>query len=823
MSNKTNETERDNSLSSSANSVSSEKSHGAGPNSNGNSLISRSPQVIQAKAIHSLANNKISYSNQSNEFPEGGEVTQLKERGNSGEDPPPTPNSNTNNSGLPIQLKEGMEQLSGQSLDDVKVHRNSNKPEQLGAHAYAQGSDIHLGSGQEKHLPHEAWHVVQQKQGRVKPTTQLKSKNINDDSALEKEADIMGAKAIQMKAKGGETSSKSNSSSPSSTPVFQLVRTKSRDGRFGKNMAAPLNAGSVASSPTNTPEQSEGVGLDTVLENAESTTTLASDSTSHASEYLKQNVTGAASTEEQRRLGIGGASVGTVTSALSFFSTLNQVIKEGGEMDFGEKVQAGVSFLESGTNMAASISNIVAGAQNQTGSDAQLSGGYAGSAAGALAGIKSFVASIHNIYTMYKDAKAEGGSSKQEKFESVMSVIENLMATTSAGLGTSKSVMETIDVASGVAGHSAVLGNLNKVIPGFSIAIEAVQIGMQIYALINSESARRSMYERKHELKEKFKDQNYKHKRELTTKSKIRKYGKTDKGKIESEKQNLELENNQIDTATLQQNVTNAENTFKVIDNKKQRLETAIGLLENKKNRNDDEEKELTGRKASLTAMLNEHEDKKKAKDDAIKGKDDAMKKINTNQSIIDDLEEYSFTYDMAHLNKKRNSKSIFKIGLSLTKIAGDVATLALGPGAPAGIALKAAASGVELGSAGFSTLRQAGRNKAQKYKEQRSGTGSKTLTEKVFNADKSDDSKNKKRLRNAQYIMKQMASTASFVGDTNNTDEEQKANRIRNVEGYIKASGAHPASVYRAFLAGADNDAKIKATLKTLADAMAN
>ncbi len=30
------------------------------------------------------------------------------------------------------------------------------------AEAYAQGSDIHVGSGQEKHLPHEAWHVVQQ-------------------------------------------------------------------------------------------------------------------------------------------------------------------------------------------------------------------------------------------------------------------------------------------------------------------------------------------------------------------------------------------------------------------------------------------------------------------------------------------------------------------------------------------------------------------------------------------------------------------------------------------------------------------------------------
>ena len=92
-----------------------------------------------------------------------------------------------------------MENLSGYSLDDVKVHYNSDKPAQLQAHAYAQGTNIHLASGQEKHLAHEAWHVVQQKQGRVKPTLQMKGKvNINDDSGLEKEADIMGAKALQM-------------------------------------------------------------------------------------------------------------------------------------------------------------------------------------------------------------------------------------------------------------------------------------------------------------------------------------------------------------------------------------------------------------------------------------------------------------------------------------------------------------------------------------------------------------------------------------------------------------------------------------------------
>ena len=103
-----------------------------------------------------------------------------------------------NNTGLPDNLKTGMENLSGISLDDVKLHRNSEKPAQLQAHAYAQGTDIHLASGQEKHLPHEAWHVVQQKQGRVKPTMQMKVKvNVNDDAGLEKEADLMGNKAIQ--------------------------------------------------------------------------------------------------------------------------------------------------------------------------------------------------------------------------------------------------------------------------------------------------------------------------------------------------------------------------------------------------------------------------------------------------------------------------------------------------------------------------------------------------------------------------------------------------------------------------------------------------
>ena len=138
-----------------------------------------------------------------------------------------------NRTGLPDGLKSGVESLSGVSMDSVNVHYNSSQPAQLNALAYAQGTDIHLAPGQERHLPHEAWHVVQQAQGRVRPTLQMKSGvDVNDDAALEHEADVMGARAL---ARGGELgaapaalpeSGPARTSSPSSSaesPVQRLI------------------------------------------------------------------------------------------------------------------------------------------------------------------------------------------------------------------------------------------------------------------------------------------------------------------------------------------------------------------------------------------------------------------------------------------------------------------------------------------------------------------------------------------------------------------------------------------------------------------------
>ncbi len=100
-------------------------------------------------------------------------------------------------SGLPDRLKAGIEQLSGLPLDDVRVHYGSPLPARFDADAHTRGREIHLGQGQESLLPHEAWHVVQQARGRVKPTMKMHDGvTLNDDAALEREADVMGAKAL---------------------------------------------------------------------------------------------------------------------------------------------------------------------------------------------------------------------------------------------------------------------------------------------------------------------------------------------------------------------------------------------------------------------------------------------------------------------------------------------------------------------------------------------------------------------------------------------------------------------------------------------------
>src|SRR5690606_24528268 len=111
---------------------------------------------------------------------------------------------------MPEAVQAKMEQSFGADFSAVRIHEGPQAPA-IGALAYTQGTDIHFAPGQyapsgqggQELLGRELAHVVQQAQGRVGATMQTKGVAVNDDSALEREADQMGARAARGLPAGG--------------------------------------------------------------------------------------------------------------------------------------------------------------------------------------------------------------------------------------------------------------------------------------------------------------------------------------------------------------------------------------------------------------------------------------------------------------------------------------------------------------------------------------------------------------------------------------------------------------------------------------------
>jgi len=110
---------------------------------------------------------------------------------------------------LPARPRRVLEQLSGYDLSGVRVYADSPWPAHLGARAFVFGLDVHLSPEAEDALGHGAWHVVQQKQGRVRATGTasfdehpLGVVGLNDEEALEREADMLGLLARGLVPRG---------------------------------------------------------------------------------------------------------------------------------------------------------------------------------------------------------------------------------------------------------------------------------------------------------------------------------------------------------------------------------------------------------------------------------------------------------------------------------------------------------------------------------------------------------------------------------------------------------------------------------------------
>ena len=118
---------------------------------------------------------------------------------------------------LPAATRAHMEAAFAADFSAVRIHEGGDA-EELDALAYAQGADIHFAPGRFapgsaqglELLGHELAHVVQQAQGRVVATAQVTGVPVNDDPALEHEADVFGAKAARGEpavARGGRVAS----------------------------------------------------------------------------------------------------------------------------------------------------------------------------------------------------------------------------------------------------------------------------------------------------------------------------------------------------------------------------------------------------------------------------------------------------------------------------------------------------------------------------------------------------------------------------------------------------------------------------------------
>ena len=202
-------------------------------------LADASPQVAQLRRLQTLADGRFAPVAQLAGDPEEGELL-VGKFATAELQPQLQPTPRANNTGLPDQLKSGIESLSGLSLDHVRVQYNSAQPAQLNALAYAQGSDIHLAPGQERHLPHEAWHVVQQAQGRVRPTMQIKDGvPVNDDVGLEREADVMGSKALKLGQRADATH-RFISMPMEAAQHIEGDTTNRPDGDVANNLSSPL-------------------------------------------------------------------------------------------------------------------------------------------------------------------------------------------------------------------------------------------------------------------------------------------------------------------------------------------------------------------------------------------------------------------------------------------------------------------------------------------------------------------------------------------------------------------------------------------------------
>jgi hypothetical protein len=407
---------------------------------------------------------------------------------------------------------------------------------------------------------------------------------------------------------------------------------------------------------------------------------------------------------------------------------------------------------------------------------------YTGTVAEAISAVKNVIATVKSIYDMYSKHDENGGMSKGEVAKGVLETISNMVQSAQSGLKVAKGIMEIMQSST---------DSLTAVIPGVSIAVSGVKIAIKTVDMITAGINRAKMTKLKREFKEKYANEAF-----VKAKTTFRNAG-VDKEELSRYKGTLanrltlavqskdgakaEVKAIKLKIEAIDQEITLGTTESDTLKRRKARLE---GKLENARmtrragRREGDDQKKLDAN-AEVQSMkeklqqINSRIALRTTKDEQLRdrktrqeGKLQAarMQRTNSRTEIADltgqqnDISDYELAKEMKNINVKRTTRGGLQIGIELTKIAGDIATLT-GVGAQVGTPLKIVAAGVGASMPLVRSLKQAGRDRAAK-------AGAWGITKAVFNADKSSANKSAKRSNHADLMIDMIDKLPQLTND---------------------------------------------------------
>lgn len=374
----------------------------------------------------------------------------------------------------------------------------------------------------------------------------------------------------------------------------------------------------------------------------------------------------------------------------------------------------GASMVESTGKMVSGSAGLVDKAAKSTGKtegvlSSSAGSNYTGTVAEAISAVKNTIMAVKSIYDMYSKYSENGGLDKGEAAKGVLDTISNAIQAASSGLKVAKGIMEIMESST---------ASLTAVIPGVSIAVSGVKIALKTVDVIKAGINRSAMTKLKREFKDKHAGKAF-----IKAKTRFRNAG-VDKGELDKHKQKL------TDDLTIA--IRKKDDNDTVV----QSITVKITKMDNRIARGGKRLERNKQRKTILQQQLA----------DATQKRNEGQQEEDRLTAELDEIQQYELAKEMKDINVKRTTRGGLQIGIELTKIAGDIATLT-GVGAQVGTPLKIVAAGAGAAMPLVRSLKQAGRDRAAKQ-------GAWKITKAIFNADKSTEKKQEKRSQHADRML---------------------------------------------------------------------